>query len=372
MQTAFSMRVFVAFGFLTVTNPSTAYAEKFLSVYLGFVKVGDASGATPGQKTKLRELMEGVRLELKKSRRVLAYSPEELDSWYLDRDWKSIADQEKTHFIVAIPKARHDSVRGDFLNISWEVGAIGAINGQQVPVFAGALTEGIEAKILKDKDGEGAFIEGLSPRDKAAVVAQQMRRIFPELDTTFRYYVSCFEPEDRPAAARASQWSERRERLLTTLLSRLTARNELQHTGASDAINPMDEARTACRDDGTMRETVKASADFLLRGVASRLSASTFTIRVTVDNKPGRRRLLNSLTDQPNQFTTEEFYKQLVTWMQKYEGNTPWELSVCGSSNDFWATPPRIEMLAERLATMFEQKLPIEMPASAAVPRGSC
>lgn len=371
MQTAFSMRVFAAFGFLALTYPSMAHAEKFLSVYLGFVKVGDASGATSGQKTKLTDLMDSVRLELKKSIRVLVDSPEPLDSWYLDRDWKSIADQGKTHFIVAIPKARHDSVLGDFLNISWEVGAIGTVNGQQVPVFAGALTEGIEAKILKDKDGEGAFIEGLSPRDKAAVVAQQMRRIFPELDAAFRYYVSCFERED-PPAAQASQWSERRERLLMRLLYQLTARNELQHTGATDAIDPMDEARTACRDDGTMRETVKASADFLLRGVASRLSTSTFTIRVRVDNKPGRRRLLNSLTNQPNQFITEEFYKQLVTWMQQYEGNTPWELSVCGLSEDFWTKSPKIEMLAARLASMFEQKLPIEMRTVAAVPLGSC
>src|SRR5262249_35007726 len=152
-------------------EPSLAFAEKFQNVYVGYVQVADQARTTYAQRTLYYDLMVQVRQELKKAPRVIVDSPLQLATWYMDRDGKAVADLGKTHFIIAIPRIEHDATAGDVLRISWEVGAIGSIEEQQVPIFGGDLTESIEATIIKD--GSEAAIQASTPRNKAAVVAEQ-------------------------------------------------------------------------------------------------------------------------------------------------------------------------------------------------------
>jgi hypothetical protein len=324
------------------------------------VKDADRGRSAPEQREMLVDLMKAVVEALKRGARVNVDSPVELPKWYMDDDWHNVADSGKTHYIIAIPKVEHDAALGDFLKISWEVGAIGIIDGKRVPVFAGALTEAPQARI-SFKTGVGAAIVDSTPESKAAIVGSAMRAIFPELGPPLRYYINCFDIDPPLSVALTAQWPVRRELLLTGLLSQLAARSELRHS--KEYVSPRDGARAACQDDADKRMAAARDADFLLRGVMSKPPATKLTVRVTVQNKPGFRRLQNELTSTPSALSPA-FLRQVVDWASKYEGNSTWELSVCGRTVEFWGTAPNVDSFAVALATVFQEKLSIEVPST--------
>ncbi len=353
---------------LYLVQPLPAFAGKLLDVYVAYVKVKDPDAArtTDEQKNMLAYLTKLIRQELKKSPRVNVDTELGISTWFMDSDWEELAQSGKTHFIVAIPEVTNDGTSDDFIKVSWEVGQIGNVGGKMVPVFAGSLSPVATAKIIRT--ATGAAIENSRPEDKASAIADTMRKIFPELGSTFSYFIGCFEIDKAPNANLATQWSQRRQELLTKLLSQLSTRNELQYA-TEELINPSDEARSICLDDPDKRSATAKKADFLLRGVASNLPAARIAVRVTVQNRPGSRRLHNDLTYQPNALSPA-FYKQVFDWSTKYEGNSAWELSACGKYPEFWGAEPKLESFAGALATGFQEKLAIEVDTT--VNRRSC
>lgn len=347
--------VFMIAAFM-VMQPCSSWADRLQNVYLGYVLVADHDRTSVAQRQLLVAFMDAVRQALRKAPHVIVDSPYPRSSWSMDRDWKDVAQLGKTHFLIGIPIIERVGV----VRITWEVGEIGIVDGAKVPVFGAALTEAFDTRILKD--GDDAVIEDLQPRAKAAVIADQMRKIFPELSPTFSYYVKCFDAEPTPPDI--LKWSERRERLLTQLLMRLTERTELEHANAS--IDPREEARAACSDDVTGREAAKIAArkaDFLLRGVTSDSASPSVALRMTVENRPGLRRLHNDLTYQPNQVALD-FYTKLLEWGSHWPGNIRWEISVCGKGPELWGNTPNFEAFANALATKFQEKLPMDVRAT--------
>jgi hypothetical protein len=345
---------------LVLTTLQHARSSAEPRVYVG-VKRPDPNSVSPGQRELLNQIVREIVAELRSNRDAVVDTEEWRDTWSAHEDWKSLAEEGKTHYLMAIPETVYESELGKVLKVYWQVGSIATVEGQQVPVFAGELSEAFDTVISKEKTDEGKaaatqkyFGEQLKwqpqPLRISVVlpVISTVRQIFPELGQASSYYISCFTIDQQPPP---KIWAERKKQLLSKLISQVLHR-KLRYVKSME--DPGDEARSVC--DGVPDRTIVGSADYYVHGAASQAPQPRQLIRVQIENRASKRRLSDEFARPPRNISSD-FNRQLRLWSTQYEGQSSWQLTLCANKPDFWGAPNKFQNLSDNLAKYIQAKL---------------